>query len=343
MKAKIIVTGGAGFIGVNLCRMLVKLGFDVTVIDKLTYAGNIVSLNDLSGNQNFRLVQADICQRELVTAVFNKYNPDAVMHLAAESHVDNSITGPEQFVRTNVNGTYQILESAHSYWKGLSGKSKDKFRFIHVSTDEVFGSLTSKDAPFTETTPYNPRSPYSATKAASDHLARAWMETFRLPVIVTNCSNNYGPYQFPEKLIPVIIIKSLNNQAIPIYGSGENVRDWLYVEDHCSALLSVMLNGVPGETYCIGGNNELRNLDIANMICSCLDKIKPRNDGAPYSNLIKMVSDRPGHDFRYAINSRKIQRDLNWEPKEKLETGINKTVNWYIENLEWVGVVLNRK
>jgi dTDP-glucose 4,6-dehydratase len=343
VKAKIIVTGGAGFIGVNLCRMLVKLGFDVTVIDKLTYAGNIVSLNDLSGNQNFRLVQADICQRELVTAVFNKYNPDAVMHLAAESHVDNSITGPEQFVRTNVNGTYQILESAHSYWKGLSGKSKDKFRFIHVSTDEVFGSLTSKDAPFTETTPYNPRSPYSATKAASDHLARAWMETFRLPVIVTNCSNNYGPYQFPEKLIPVIIIKSLNNQAIPIYGSGENVRDWLYVEDHCSALLSVMLNGVPGETYCIGGNNELRNLDIANMICSCLDKIKPRNDGAPYSNLIKMVSDRPGHDFRYAINSRKIQRDLNWEPKEKLETGINKTVNWYIENLEWVGVVLNRK
>lgn len=343
MKAKIIVTGGAGFIGVNLCRMLVKLGFDVTVIDKLTYAGNLVSLNDLSGNQNFRLVQADICQRELVTAVFNKYNPDAVIHLAAESHVDNSITGPEQFVRTNVNGTYQILESAHSYWKGLSGKSKDKFRFIHVSTDEVFGSLTSKDAPFTETTPYNPRSPYSATKAASDHLARAWMETFRLPVIVTNCSNNYGPYQFPEKLIPVIIIKSLNNQAIPIYGSGENVRDWLYVEDHCSALLSVMLNGVPGETYCIGGNNELRNLDIANMICSCLDKIKPRNDGAPYSNLIKMVSDRPGHDFRYAINSRKIQRDLNWEPKEKLETGINKTVNWYIENLEWVGVVLNRK
>lgn len=339
---KILITGGAGFIGVNLCKKLTKSGFDVTVIDKLTYAGNIISLDELKNIENFRLVQADICNRVSVMGVFDKYSPDVVMHLAAESHVDNSITGPEQFVKTNVNGTYQILESAHVYWKKLSDKSKNKFRFIHVSTDEVFGSLNPQDIPFTETSSYNPRSPYSATKAASDHLARAWMETFGLPVIVTNCSNNYGPYQFPEKLIPIVILKSLKNQNIPIYGSGENIRDWIYVEDHCSALISVMQNGAPGETYCIGGNNELRNLDIIKMICCYLDQIKPRPDGTLYTSLIKMVQDRPGHDFRYAINSNKIQSQLKWRPIERLDTGLNKTINWYLKNLDWVDSVLSR-
>ena len=342
---KILVTGGAGFIGSNLVHLLVAKGHQVLNIDKLTYAGNLRSLADLEGNPNHQLLQADICDAAAMRTAFADFQPDWVMHLAAESHVDRSIDGPGEFIQTNIMGTYVLLQTAREYISTFNFPLST-FRFLHVSTDEVYGSL-GETGLFTETTPYDPHSPYSASKASSDHLARAWRDTYGLPVIVTNCSNNYGPFQFPEKLIPVVLLKARRGEPIPVYGKGENIRDWLFVEDHAEALLTAISKGKPGETYNIGGNNEMRNIDLVRLLCRLLDEALEKrpelrtkhltSDLRPPTSesLITFVTDRPGHDLRYAIDATKIKNELGWEPKQDHESGFRKTVEWYLENEAW--------
>jgi dTDP-glucose 4,6-dehydratase len=338
---KLLITGGAGFIGSNLARLAHAAGHEVTVVDKLTYAGNRASLVDLEARPEFAFIQADICDAEAMRQAFAAVRPDAVMHLAAESHVDRSIDGPGAFIETNVTGTFQLLQAALGYWRQLSGEAKKAFRFVHVSTDEVFGSLGPTDKPFDEATAYDPHSPYSASKAASDHLVRAWHDTYGLPVIVTNCSNNYGPYQFPEKLIPVVILKCLRGEPIPIYGKGENIRDWLYVDDHARALLAAATQGVPGRTYCIGGDNERRNIDLVRELCALLDEFRPRADGQHHGSAITFVTDRPGHDLRYAIDARRARTELGWAPQEDFRSGFRKTVRWYLDHPAWTQGILD--
>ncbi|MEZ0218559.1 MAG: dTDP-glucose 4,6-dehydratase [Rariglobus sp.] len=338
---KILVTGGAGFIGSNLVRLLVAThGHDVLNVDALTYAGNPHSLADLTGNPRYRFAQIDICDASALTKLFAGFQPDWVMHLAAESHVDRSIDGPGAFIQTNITGTFTLLQAARAHFENLSAPARDRFRFLHVSTDEVYGSLGATGL-FTEETPYDPHSPYSASKAASDHLARAWADTYKLPVLVTNCSNNYGPYQFPEKLIPVVILKALRGDPIPVYGKGENIRDWLYVGDHAEALHTVIAGGRPGQTYNIGGNNERRNIDLVRLLCGLLDELRPRADGLSYTNQITFVTDRPGHDLRYAIDASKIKRELGWSPKQDHTSGFRQTVQWYLDNEAWTSAILN--
>lgn len=333
---KLVVTGGAGFIGSAVIRHIIeKTPHQVLNIDKLTYAGNLESLNSISKNSRYQFSQTDICDREALDQLFLAFQPDLVMHLAAESHVDRSITGSAAFVETNIIGTYQLLEAARNYWNNLEEHKKIAFRFHHISTDEVYGDLEGTDALFLETTSYAPSSPYSASKASSDHLVRAWHRTYGLPTIVTNCSNNYGPYHFPEKLIPLVILNALESKPLPIYGKGDQVRDWLYVEDHARALYKVVTEGIVGETYNIGGHNEKQNIDVVKTICSILDELRPQANNTPYASLITFVKDRPGHDLRYAIDASKIKNDLGWTPQETFETGIRKTVEWYLNNLEW--------
>lgn len=338
----VIVTGGAGFIGSNLVRLLLEeKNLRVINIDKLTYAGCLQSLEDIGQNPNYFFEQVDICDKEAVKRIFNEYKPNAILNLAAESHVDRSIDGPEDFIKTNIIGTFTLLEAARSYI--AENKLKiDEFRFLHVSTDEVYGSL-GQEGFFTETTPYSPNSPYSSSKASSDHLVRAWYHTYGLPVLITNCSNNYGPYQFPEKLIPLNLFNALNNKPIQIYGKGDNIRDWLYVEDHCRGILRVLEAGKLGESYNIGGNNEQTNLELIKFICTILDELAPRKDGAKHESAITFVTDRPGHDLRYAIDSSKIQKELGWKPLETLDSGIRKTVSWYLKNQNWVDAALAQK
>lgn len=332
----ILITGGAGFIGSALVRHLVGRGdHSVLNVDKLTYAGNLDSLRSVAGKPNYRFLQADICDARAMEQAFTTFAPDAVIHLAAESHVDRSIDGPAAFIQTNVVGTYTLLEAARAYWAGLPADRRAAFRFLHVSTDEVYGSLGPTGL-FTETTPYDPRSPYSASKASSDHLVLAWHHTYGLPAIITNCSNNYGPYHFPEKLVPLTILNALERKPLPVYGRGENVRDWLYVDDHARALLCVAERGVPGQTYNVGGNNERSNLRVVETICDRLDELRPPVTGEPpRRNLIAFVPDRPGHDLRYAIDATKLKRELGWRAEETFETGIRKTVAWYLDNAWW--------
>jgi dTDP-glucose 4,6-dehydratase len=330
---RVIVTGGAGFIGSALVRHLVlEKGSDVLNVDALTYAGNLASLTAVDGKPNYRFLQADICDRAAMEEAFKEFGPDRVMHLAAESHVDRSITGAADFIQTNVIGTFTLLETARGYWSGLSGGQKDAFRFLHVSTDEVYGSL-GDDGLFCEDTPYDPSSPYSASKASSDHLAKAWQRTYGMPVVVSNCSNNYGPYHFPEKLIPLTILNALAGERLPVYGKGENVRDWLYVEDHARALDLIAEHGRVGETYNVGGRNERKNIDVVTRICEVLDRIAPANRSR--TELIEFVTDRPGHDARYAIDASKLESELGWRAQENFDTGIEKTVQWYIDNEWW--------
>jgi dTDP-glucose 4,6-dehydratase len=330
---RVIVTGGAGFIGSALVRHLVlEKGSDVLNVDALTYAGNLASLTAVDGKPNYRFLQADICDRAAMEEAFKEFGPDRVMHLAAESHVDRSITGAADFIQTNVIGTFTLLETARGYWSGLSGGQKDAFRFLHVSTDEVYGSL-GDDGLFCEDTPYDPSSPYSASKASSDHLAKAWQRTYGMPVVVSNCSNNYGPYHFPEKLIPLTILNALAGERLPVYGKGENVRDWLYVEDHARALDLIAERGRVGETYNVGGRNERKNIDVVTRICEVLDRIAPANRSR--TELIEFVTDRPGHDARYAIDASKLESELGWRAQENFDTGIEKTVQWYIDNEWW--------
>ncbi|MEY4237804.1 MAG: dTDP-glucose 4,6-dehydratase [Pseudomonadota bacterium] len=340
---KILVTGGAGFIGSALVRHLIgESGHEVLNLDKLTYAGVLESLDEVAGNPRYSFVQGDICDGELVGRLLAEFQPDVIAHLAAESHVDRSIDGPGEFIQTNVVGTFTMLQQALGYWQGLAAARQAAFRFHHISTDEVFGSL-GEDGFFTETTPYDPRSPYSASKAGSDHLVRAWGHTYGLPVLVTNCSNNYGPYHFPEKLIPLIIIRALAGEALPVYGDGSNVRDWLFVEDHARALRRVFEAGVPGETYNIGGNSERRNIEVVRAICAALDARRPRADGKPYAEQITFVADRPGHDQRYAIDAGKIARELGWQPEVNFEDGIASTVEWYLARRDWWEPILQRR
>lgn len=367
---KILITGGAGFIGSAVVRYIIKYTKDeVCNVDKLTYAGNLESLIQIQNSDRYVFEQVDICNRAEIARIFKTYQPDVVMHLAAESHVDRSIDGPAAFIETNIVGTYTLLEAARNYWKGLPEDRKGNFRFHHISTDEVYGDLGNSAELFTETTPYAPSSPYSASKASSDHLVRAWHHTYGLPVLVTNCSNNYGPFHFPEKLIPLTILNALDARPLPVYGDGSQVRDWLYVEDHARALYTVITRGEIGETYNIGGHNERRNIEVVNTICGLLDELRPLNaDSASpagaasvtekplpsvsrspatqtplksYKDLITHVPDRPGHDRRYAINAQKIKRELNWAPKETFESGIRKTVQWYLDNREWCHRVQN--
>lgn len=335
----LLVTGGAGFIGANfVLDWLRETGEPVVNLDALTYAGNPENLASLQGDARHVFVHGDICNRTLVDRLLREHRPRALVHFAAESHVDRSIHGPAEFVRTNVEGTFTLLEAARGYWAELSDRDKAAFRFLHVSTDEVYGSLGPSDPPFAETTAYEPNSPYSASKAASDHLVRAWHHTYGLPVLTTNCSNNYGPYQFPEKLIPLMIANALAGQALPIYGDGRNVRDWLFVGDHGAAIRAVLARGRLGETYNIGGWNEKPNLEIVHTVCALLDELRPDPAG-PHARLITYVADRPGHDRRYAIDARKIERELGWRPAETFETGIRKTVAWYLDNQDWVAHV----
>lgn len=337
----ILVTGGAGFIGANfVLDWLATVGEPVVNLDKLTYAGNLENLISLSDDSRHLFVQGDICDRALVDELLARHKPRAIIHFAAESHVDRSIHGPADFVRTNVEGTFTLLEAARTYWDVLPQESKSEFRFLHVSTDEVYGSLAPADPPFAETKTYEPNSPYSASKAASDHLVRAWHHTYGLPVLTTNCSNNYGPYQFPEKLIPLMITNALAGKPLPVYGDGLNVRDWLYVGDHCRAIREVLARGAPGETYNVGGWNEMPNLEIVHTLCDLLDELSPMAQGS-HRQLITYVQDRPGHDRRYAIDARKIERDLGWCPAETFQTGIRKTVQWYLENQCWVQHVIS--
>ncbi len=329
---KIMVTGGAGFIGSAVIRLALERGVEIVNFDKLTYAANLENLTGYDARPRYAFVKADICDANAVRRALEDHRPDAIMHLAAESHVDRSIDGPGAFVETNINGTFTLLQEARRYFETLSADAKDRFRFHHVSTDEVYGSLGA-DGLFTEETAYQPNSPYSASKAASDHLARAWKETFGLPVVTTNCSNNYGPFQFPEKLIPVVIIAALEARPIPVYGKGENIRDWLYVEDHAAALLTVIEKGAIGETYNIGGHNELTNIDLVRMLCRFMDELRPKLH--KHEDLINFVTDRPGHDLRYAIDATKIQRLLGWTPSVTVEQGMRKTVEWYLDNPEW--------
>ena len=332
----LIVTGGAGFIGSNFVHFILNQHKDmrIIVLDQLTYAGNLDSLGKVAGNPQYAFVHGDICDAALVKQLFTDYQPSGVVHFAAESHVDRSIDGPADFIRTNINGTFTLLEAARQYLGDKADELKGNFRFLHVSTDEVYGSLGATGY-FTEETPYAPNSPYSASKASSDHLVRAYYHTYGLPVLMTNCSNNYGPYQFPEKLIPLMLLNALEGKALPVYGTGQNVRDWLYVEDHCSAILKVLESGIPGEKYNIGGHNEKTNLDIVHTLCDILDCRKPRTDGKSYRDQITFVKDRPGHDMRYAIDASKIQKELGWIPAETFETGIVKTVDWYLINQDW--------
>lgn len=339
---KLLITGGAGFIGSAVVRMAVKSSdWSVINLDKLTYAGNLESLAPIEGNKNYFFEKADICDRSAVEAIFAKYQPDAIMHLAAESHVDRSIDGPSAFVSTNIMGTYNLLEVARKYWADLPKERKEKFRFHHVSTDEVYGSLGATGL-FHEDSPYQPNSPYSASKASSDHLVRAWHHTYGLPVVTTNCSNNYGPYQFPEKLIPLIILNALAGKRLPVYGKGDNIRDWLYVDDHARALLTVLQKGRVGEVYNVGGRNEKTNLEVVHSICDILDELTPADDGRPRRDLIDFVKDRPGHDKRYAIDATKLEGELGWKAQENFATGIRKTIEWYLNNrLGWCAHVLD--
>ena len=333
---KVLVTGGAGFIGSAVIRHIIKNTQDeVLNIDKLTYAGNLESLKEIDQNLRYTFKQIDICDHEALSLIFDEFKPDVVMHLAAESHVDRSIDGPAAFIQTNIVGTYSLLEVAKTYWLTLDENQKIKFRFHHVSTDEVYGDLDGTTDLFTESTSYAPSSPYSASKASSDHLVRAWHRTYGLPVIITNCSNNYGPYHFPEKLIPLVILNALDGKSLPIYGEGNQIRDWLFVEDHARALYKVVTEGIVGETYNIGGHNEKQNIEVVKTICNILDELKPQSKQQSYETLITFVKDRPGHDLRYAIDARKIAQDLGWKPEETFETGIRKTVEWYLNNLEW--------
>lgn len=339
---RILVTGGAGFIGSALVRHLIaNTEHEVLNLDKLTYAGDLRSLDGVASSNRYAFRQADICDASAIRAALNDFRPEVVTHLAAESHVDRSIDGPSEFIQTNILGTFNMLSQVLEYWRGLDDNAKGAFRFHHISTDEVFGSL-GDDGFFTEETAYDPRSPYSASKASSDHLVRAWHHTYGLPVLVTNCSNNYGPYHFPEKLIPLIIVKSLAGESLPVYGAGANVRDWLYVDDHARALTRVFEAGAPGESYIIGGRAERTNLQVVHAICDTLDRLRPRVDGKSYRNQIAHVADRPGHDHRYAIDPAKLARELDWTAQESFETGIDKTVNWYLENEAWWGPILAR-
>ena len=331
---RIIVTGGAGFIGSAVCRMLAKQGVEILNIDKLTYAGNLSSLEPVAQLPNYHFLHADICDAPAMAKAFAEFRPQGVMHLAAESHVDRSIDGPGLFLQTNVVGTYTMLEAAHAYWKTLPEDEKAAFRFLHISTDEVYGSLGPTGL-FTEETPYAPRSPYSASKASADHLVNAWFHTYGLPTLKTNCSNNYGPYHFPEKLIPLVTLNALAGRPLPIYGKGDNIRDWLYVEDHARALWLALTTGRPGETYNVGGHNERTNLQVVQAICAILDELRPRADGKPYAEQITFVKDRPGHDARYAIDPSKIMRELGWKPQETFDTGLRRTIQWYLDNEAW--------
>lgn len=341
---RILVTGGAGFIGSAVVRyILAETPDSVVVVDKLSYAGNLASLAPVAADPRFAFEQVDICQRDELDRVLARYQPDLIMHLAAESHVDRSIDGPIAFVETNIVGTYQLLEAARHYWSALDGAKRTGFIFHHISTDEVFGDLHDSEAKFTETTPYAPSSPYSATKASSDHLVRAWLRTYGLPVIVTNCSNNYGPYHFPEKLIPLMIINALAGKALPVYGNGGQIRDWLYVEDHARALYQVVTEGKVGETYNIGGHNERRNIEVVETLCALLEELAPEKPVgvSRYRDLITYVADRPGHDLRYAIDAGKIERELGWRPQESFESGMRKTVCWFLNNPGWWQSILN--
>ncbi|HIF9170560.1 TPA: dTDP-glucose 4,6-dehydratase [Photobacterium damselae] len=341
---KILVTGGAGFIGSAVVRHIINNTQDSVInLDKLTYAGNLESLSDIAHSDRYVFEQVDICDREELDRIFAQHQPDAVMHLAAESHVDRSIDGPAAFIETNIIGTYTMLESARQYWNQLDADRKSAFRFHHISTDEVYGDLEGTDDLFTETTSYSPSSPYSASKASSDHLVRAWLRTYGLPTIVTNCSNNYGPYHFPEKLIPLMILNALEGKQLPVYGNGMQIRDWLYVEDHASALYTVVTQGEIGETYNIGGHNEKANIEVVKTICSLLEELVPNKpEGvAQYQDLITYVTDRPGHDVRYAIDATKIAAELGWKPAETFESGISKTVEWYLNNEKWWSRVLD--
>ena len=333
----ILVTGGAGFIGSNfVIQWLADEGTPIVNLDKLTYAGNLQNLESISSDSRYRFVQADISDRDVVRDLLRQHHPRAIVHLAAESHVDRSIHGPDDFVRTNVQGTFNLLDEARNYWGGLPQPQKSAFRFLHVSTDEVFGTLGPDDPAFSETTPYAPNSPYSASKAASDHLVRAYYHTYGLPTLTTNCSNNYGPFQFPEKLIPLAILNASSGKPIPVYGDGQNVRDWLYVADHCGALRAVLAQGRPGETYNIGGKNQNTNLELVRVICSLLDELRPQDPVLPHHRLITFVSDRPGHDRRYAMDTRKIESELGWRPRQTFASGIRTTVQWYLDHETWV-------
>lgn len=341
---KILVTGGAGFIGSAVVRHIIENTQDSVVnVDKLTYAGNLESLESVENNPRYAFEQLDICDVKALARVFEQHQPDAVMHLAAESHVDRSIDGPAAFIETNIVGTYTLLEAARAYWNTLSDEKKAAFRFHHISTDEVYGDLEGTDDLFTETTPYAPSSPYSASKASSDHLVRAWLRTYGLPTIVTNCSNNYGPFHFPEKLIPLMILNALDGKLLPVYGNGQQIRDWLFVEDHARALYKVVTEGEVGETYNIGGHNEKANIDVVRTICALLEEFVPNKPAgvAKYEDLITYVKDRPGHDVRYAIDAAKIGRELGWKPQETFESGIRKTVEWYLNNKKWWSRVLD--
>ncbi len=336
MRDRIVVTGGAGFIGSNfVLPQLSEASTSILNLDKLTYAGNLHNLESVAGDPRYEFMQGDIADRAAVGSLLQKYRPGAIVHFAAESHVDRSIRGPDAFIRTNIDGTFALLEETRSYWAALSEEERKSFRFLHVSTDEVYGSLGPGDPPFCETTAYAPNSPYAASKAASDHLVRAYHHTYGLPTLTTNCSNNYGRFQFPEKLIPLMILNAREGKPLPVYGDGKNVRDWLYVEDHCEAIGTVLRHGKPGETYNIGGWNEKPNIEIVQMVCDLVDEFLPRS-GASRRELITFVKDRPGHDRRYAIDARKIERELGWKPKETFESGIRKTVRWYLDNDSWV-------
>ena len=343
-KKTILVTGGAGFIGSALIRHIIKNTYHSVVnVDKLSYSGNLQSLASIESNKDYIFEQVDICDEKELNRIFKKNKPDIVMHLAAESHVDRSIDGPGDFIKTNIVGTFTLLEQSKNYWQSIEGDKKNNFRFLHVSTDEVYGDLEGTTDFFSEETSYDPSSPYSATKASSDHLVRAWHRTYGLPVLITNCSNNYGPCQFPEKLIPHVILNALEGKNLPIYGDGRQIRDWLYVDDHVLALMSVVLDGNVGETYNIGGSNEIQNIEVVKKICNILDKLisNKLNGMASFSELITYVKDRPGHDVRYAINANKINRDLGWKPKESFESGILKTVQWYLTNNDWCENIQN--
>jgi dTDP-glucose 4,6-dehydratase len=336
----ILVTGGAGFIGSNLIlQWLASARSPVINLDKLTYAGNLRNLEQVMDDPRYTFVHGDIADRPLVSQLLKSRRPRAIIHLAAESHVDRSIHGPDDFVRTNVNGTFSLLEEARAYWTELSADEQPGFRFLHVSTDEVFGSLGDADPPFSETTAYAPNSPYAASKAAADHLVRAYHHTYGLPTLTTNCSNNYGPFQFPEKLIPLMILNAIEGKPLPVYGDGENIRDWLFVADHCEGLRAVLENGTVGQTYNLGGQEEKPNLEIVQMICDILDELRADDPVVPHRKLVRFVKDRPGHDRRYAMDTRKIQRELGWKPRESFESGIRKTVQWYLSNEEWVRAV----
>jgi dTDP-glucose 4,6-dehydratase len=340
----VLVTGGAGFIGSNFILDWFKnTNIKIINLDKLTYAGHLENLSSLEKNENYHFFQGDIIDFSMILKLLKQHEVSQIIHFAAESHVDRSISSPEVFIETNVLGTLKLLEASKEYWEGLTDTKKEYFRFIHISTDEVYGSLHISEPAFTEQNPYQPNSPYAASKAASDHLVRAYKETYGLPVMITNCSNNYGPFQFPEKFIPMCITRALSHQSIGIYGDGLQIRDWLYVSDHCAAIRKILSHGKVGETYNIGGNNEKTNIEVATIICKILDNLRPRQDGLSYCKQIQFIKDRPGHDRRYAINATKLQSELNWAPKETFDSGIQKTVTWYLENMEWLDQIWSKK